>query len=271
MSRDLVCAQLELDQVGWRRVIKETDACFESIFEEQDDAKIRTMRSPKNLFRSGILQLGFVSPRSDDTIVLSLVDGPPEPLIPFPERLAPIFADDLCREIVMELNASGMSVMQFHRELADGRTEWAVRHRFGRLKRLAWVGIEDILTKGAVQEHIYRATRPTVLSEDFKADVPDALRQTAAWAVFERLSHLVKEAILAGTFDLRDDRHLSWSIVNLDLIGWENVAANLESLEKFAREEERHAKERIGEGAQPIDMTLGLGAYEAPKSLIKAP
>ena len=65
------------------------------------------------------------------------------------------------------------------------------------------------------------------------ANVPDALEKTETWETFMRFSQLVKEAIVAGTFDIRDDRHLSWSIVNLDAEGWQKVIAKMEALGTF--------------------------------------
>jgi hypothetical protein len=137
-SRDLTCTQLELDQLGWERVIKALDTQFELIFEEQDDAKIRTAHTGEELMRAGIFLIGFESPRSDERIALGLAEGSNEPLIPFPERLFPIFADDVCLQIMKTLNRSDMSVKQFHREFGGGTSEGVIRYRFNRLK--GWPG-----------------------------------------------------------------------------------------------------------------------------------
>ena len=269
LSRDLTCTPLELDELGWIRVIAELDAQFESIFEEQDDAKIRVARTGEELMRAGILLFGFESPRSNDRIGLDLVDASGEPQIPFPERLAPIFADDLYMEILAELNKRDMSVTQFHRELASDATLWVVRHRFNKLKELAFVEVVEKVKRGGAQEFIYRATKPAV-DNRLWADIPDALGETETWKTFERFSGYVKEAIVSGTFDIRDDRHLSWSIVNLDREGFENVVAGIEVLATFIRNEEKRARERINGGAKPLTMIVGLSAI-APIVPVKAP
>lgn len=269
LSRDLTCMPLELDELGWTRVIAELDAHFESIFEEQDDAKIRVARAGAELMRAGILQIGFESPRSNERIELGLADALSEPPIPFPERLAPIFADDLCMEILAELNKCDMSVKQFHREFASDETVWVVRHRFNKLRELAFLTVVRKVKRGGAREFIYRATKP-VVDNKLWADVPDALRETRAWKTFERFSDLVKEAIVAGTFDIRDDRHLTWSIVNLDREGFENVVADIEVLAAFIRDEEKRAIKRIDAGAKPLTMVVGLSAI-APIEPVKAP
>lgn len=271
-SRDLTCTPLELDEVGWVRVTSELDSRFESIFEEQDNAKIRVARTGGELIRAGILQIGFESPRCDDNRLapLGLADGSFEPPIPFPERLAPIFADDLCMKILEELNRSDMSVPEFHKRFAVDESEWAVRYRFQRLKDLAWVAIVDKVKRRAAYEKIYRATSPAVAANGPRADVPDVLRTAETWKTFERFTDLVKEAIVASTFDLRDDRHLSWSIVNLDRDGWETVVADTEALTAFIRNEEIRARKRIAAGAKPLTMVVGLAVVESPVGPVKA-
>jgi hypothetical protein len=270
-SRALTCTSLEFDEISWKRVITKLDGDFEAIFEEQEDARVRVACSGAKLYRAGVLQVGFESPRSDERLAVDLADGPWEPLISLPERMAPIFADDLCMQILSELNRSDISVKKFHREFGGDASEGAVRYRFDRLKDLAWIAVVEQIKKRATYENIYRATRPAVSTKGPWADAPDALRKAETWETFLRFSELVKEAIVAGTFDLRDDRHLSWSIVNLDQAGWQKVSANMEKLAASIGEEEKSAQKRIAAGAKPLTMVVGLMATESRPGLVKAP
>jgi len=269
-NRALTVMTLTLDDISWKRVIAKLDSDFEAIFEEQDDARIRSACSGESLMRAGVLQVGFESPSNEDRLAVRLADGSAEPPIPVAERMAPIFADDLCMQILSELNRSDMSVKKFHREFGGDTSEGAVRYRFDRLKNLAWIAVVEQIKKRAAYENIYRATRPTVGTKGAWADAPDALRKTGPWETFLSFSYLVKEAIVAGTFDLRDDRHLSWSIVNLDQAGWQNVGANMEKLAAFVGEEEISAQKRIDAGAKPLTMIVGLMATESRPGLVKA-
>lgn len=270
-SRDMTCTSIEVDDLGWMRVIRRLDSVFEAIFEEQDDAKIRAARTGGELSRIGVLQVGFESPRNSDQLGLGLAGGVPEPLIAFPERLAPVFADDLCIKILEELNRSKMSMHEFHRRFAKDESWWAVRYRFERLKKLAWLTVVDRIKKRGSYEHIYRATGPVLKNNEPWADVPDSLRKTAGWEAFERFSDLVKEAIAKGTFDIRDDRHLSWSNVHLDQDGWENRVRAVNGLAAFLKAEQRQAKKRIAKGAKPLTMVVGLAIIESPIGRVKAP
>lgn len=271
-SRNLTCTPLELDEIEWARVIARLDSDFESIFEEQEDAKIRCTCSGESLIRVGILQVGFESPRTEDRLAVCLADGSFDPPVPLPERMAPLFADDLSLRILSELNTTDMSVKQFHRELAPSdMSEGAVRYRFDRLRELAWIVVVDQVKKRAAYENIYRATRPAVATGGAWAEVPEALEKTETWKTFVRFSNLVKEAIVAGTFDIRDDRHLSWSIVNLDREGWKKVVDNMEKLSMLIIEEEKRARERIAAGERPLTMVVGLAALESRVGPDKAP
>jgi hypothetical protein len=271
-SRDLTCTQLELDEIGWAHLIARFAADLEAIFEEQEDAKIRCTCSGEGLIRAGVLQLGFESPRGDEQLARGLADVSLEPPVPLTERLAPLLADDLAMRILSELNQSDMSVKQFHREVVPSdATEGAVRYRFDRLKDLAWIAVVDQVRKRATYEKFYRATKPPMIRNEPWAGIPGPLAQKEAWQTFVRLSDLVKESIVAGTFDIRDDRHLSWSIVYLDREGWEKVVGNLERLAAFVDGEEARASKRITAGAKPLTMVVGLAAIESRPGPHKAP
>jgi hypothetical protein len=268
---DLACLTLRLDPTGWSRVITELGAHFESIFEEHEDAKIRVARTDEELVRHGILQIGFESPQRDEYLARRLAEGQIEPPIPFPERLAPIFADDLSLAILAALNEGDVSVMQFHRGRGGGASEPAVRYRFGRLKDLGWITVVDKVRRRGAYENIYRATGPATVENGPWADMPQILADSETWTEFVHLSNLVKESITAGTFDVRLDRHVCWAIVNLDRQGRDNVVAGMNELEAFIREEERQAAKRIEAGAEPLTMVVALAALESPVGQAKAP
>ena len=77
--------------------------------------------------------------------------------------------------------------------------------------------------------------------------------------------------MIVGSFDVRTDRCLSWSLIRLDRQGWGNIVAGIESVSQFISEEQRQARLRmIKSGEKPITMAVGLGAYEAPTDEAKA-
>jgi DNA-binding transcriptional ArsR family regulator len=274
LNRDLSCKQLLLDQIGWERAIEAVHAQFVSQFEEQEDARRRVTGSGEELTRADIFLIAFESPvQGDKRPGPCLVESRGEPLVSFPERLYPILADGISRRIVAELNHREMSVTQFHREF-DGTNISGIRRRFKKLEEIAWLMKVNEETGGhrrGATERFYRATRPAII-DNGPWGLPSALSGTHYWSAFELLGRRVNEAIRAGTFDARMDRCVTWSLVSLDRQGWVKVIAGIEALAAFLLEEQERAKDRMAlSGEQPVLMTVGLGAFEAPKDLAKAP
>jgi hypothetical protein len=273
-NRDLSCTQLLLDQIGWERAIEAVEARFVSQFEEQEDARRRVSHSGEGLTRADVFLIAFESPmQGEERTGPSLVERREEPLVPFPERLYPILADEVCRQIVAELNHQEMSVTQFYREFGGANIS-GIRRRFKRLELIGWLKKVSEETgghrRGAI-EHFYRATGPAII-DNGPWTLPDSLSERNSWKVFEFFGEKVKEAIKAGTFDARVDRYITWSLVSLDRQGWANVIAGIEALSTFLFEEQERAKDRAANsGEQPVLMTIGLGAFEAPKDAAKAP
>jgi DNA-binding transcriptional ArsR family regulator len=274
--RDLSCAAFSLDEEGWKRVIAAVDAQFVSLFEEQKDARRRSLLSGEELVRADVFLIAFQSP---DTWVQPaagdlLLEYPREPVIRFPERLAPILEDDVRLEIVSELNKREISVTQFHREFG-GASKPGISRRFKGLEGSGWVAKGQRKTGGTrrgASEQFYRATKPAIHRYDPCADAPSGVEGTESWNAFERLCVSTKEAMAAATLDARMDRYLTWSLISLDRQGWESVIASIESLAEFIRQEQKRAKIRMAKsGEKPTRMTVGLAAFEAFEDSIKAP
>lgn len=274
--RNLSCAAFLLDEEGWKRAIAAVDAQFIGLYEEQEDARRRSLLSGEELTRADVFLIAFQSPDNwvKPTAGDLLLEYPREPLIRFPERLAPILQDDVRLEIVTELNEREISVTQFHREFG-GASKPGISRRFKGLESSGWVAKGERKTGGTrrgATEQFYRATKPAVHHYDFCADAPSALEGTESWNAFERLCASMKEAMATATFDTRVDRYLAWLLISLDRQGWESVIAGIESLDEFIHREQERAKMRMAKsGEKPITMTVGLAAMEAMKDSTKAP
>lgn len=273
-KHDLRCTRLLLDQTGWDRAIEAVAARFASQFEEQEDAKLRVVHSGEALTRKDVFLFAFESPMPGSRLPgPGLVKSRKEPLVPFPERLYPVLADEICRQIVAELNHREMSVTQFHREFGKAPVS-GIRRRFKTLETVGWLKKVNEETGGrrrGTAERFYRATGPAVFGED-PWELPAPARGAPEWKAFELFGEKVKEAIDTGTFDARLDRIVTWSLVSLDAQGWANVIEGVEALSELLLEEQERARERMAESAgDPVYMTVVLGAYEAPKDSAKAP
>lgn len=268
---------LLLDPRGWDEVIAAVDELFESLFEEQADAKLRIFNSgEKPLLATAALAL-FESPPHprgvDGGVRAQLAEGPTSP-VPFSQRLSKVLADDVSLEIVAETNLQEMSARQFHEEVGGASLE-SIRRRFKMLAENGWLSKVSEKRGGkrrGATEHFYRATAPPIFHTQAWVTVPDSVKASYRWRAFEQLSDRVKEAIDAGTFEARTDNHLSWSLLRLDRQGWENVATAVDALFHFACEVEEAAKARMASsGGKPVTADLALAAFESPKDSEKAP
>jgi hypothetical protein len=275
-GRELTCNTFLLDEEGWMRAATATTGRFGLLFEEQEDARRRTIHSGEELVRADVFLIAFepAGAAAQHAVVDQLVECRREPLAPFTQRLAPILRDDLRLGIVGESNGRDVSVPQFHREFG-GASRPVLRRRFKGLERGGWMARTKGVTGGrrrGASEQFFRATKPAIRDHDFGADALRGIAGAEACGAFESLCELAKEAMIAGTFDMRTDRCLSWSLIRLDRQGWENVVAGIESLSRFITEEEQQAKLRMAQsGEKPIPLAVGFGAFEALKETIKAP
>ena len=266
---------LLLDQLGWERVLAAIDGLFEVLFEEQADAKLRIFHSGEKPILATVGLGGFESPMRDGGRVgPSLVEGERDFPIPFPLRISKVFADEVCLKIVTETNLRDMSAPQFHAEFGGDSVD-GIRRRFKMLEKNGWLKKVDEKTggkrRGAV-EYFYRATGPAIYDSGTWSDLPDSIRSSFSWTIFEQLSEQVKEAMEAGTFDAREDRHLSWSLSRLDQRGWEKVVAAVDALFEFIFEEADETEARVAtSGEKTILMTVALAAFESPSESAKAP
>ena len=274
-NRDLSCTRLMLDRLGWENLIEAVEAEFLTIFEEQKDARLRAIATGEELMRKDVLMIAFESPLGEDGLPdRQLVQSADEPLIPFPERLAPFLADDLSRRIVGELERRQMSIPEFHREVG-GATVGGIRRRFKKLETSGWLKRVDRKTGGRLRgasEYFYRATQPAFDADDAWSRPPPSLEGSERWRTFEGFSDEVVAAMRAGAFDRRLDRYVTFSFLSLDLEGWEHVVAGIEALAGFMRDEQQRAADRMAEsGEAPLAATVGLAALEAPANSAKAP
>jgi DNA-binding transcriptional ArsR family regulator len=280
-ERHLTWTALALDQLGWERIITAADSLFESLLEEQTDAKLRIAASDEETILATVALMAFESPGADNLesrsgLVLPVVEA--DHCFDSAEanmlRLSKIFADPLKLKIVTELNLREMSPSQFHSEFGGGPLS-ALDHRFKYLVKLG--SLVEVKTKtggtrrGAT-EHFYRATGPAIFDIHSWSEVPGSLKTRYSWNTFEQLVEQVAKAMVAGTFDARPERHLTWSLLRLDQRSWEQVIAATDANFAFLVEEEAAAARRIEEsGEKPIRATVATAAFESPKEALEAP
>ncbi len=282
-DRHLSWTPVLLDQVGWERLIAAADAVFRTVLEEQARASRRLARGGRSDVATVALAV-FESPmwlqHENDWRSRPYASGQEIEAAATIDRtsffpmLARVCANPLDLQIVGELNRRELSPKGLH-ALMDDLTLPGSDRRLRKLARQGWATEVRRETGGARRgavEHFYRAVGPALIDSESWADIPDAIKVTITSRTFEQLREKVKEAVDVGTFDARTDRHLTWSLLRLDRIGWEMVVDVVDTFFEALFDEEKSAKQRIREsGEKAILTTIGLAAFKSPKDSVKVP
>jgi DNA-binding transcriptional ArsR family regulator len=177
-------------------------------------------------------------------------------------RLAKALSHPLRAHVLTILNERVASPNQIANELEEplGNVSYHV-------KTLAEMGcIELVKTeprRGAI-EHFYRAVvRPFFSDRDWKR-LPPSARQGISDATLQLIWEDTSDALDAGTFDGRSDRHLSRRSLVLDPTGWDQVNGLLaEAMNRVGEIEADCAKRRSGNGEAAISTKMVLMHFES--------
>jgi hypothetical protein len=180
-------------------------------------------------------------------------------------RLAKALSHPLRAHVLTILNERVASPNQIAGELDEplGNVSYHV-------KTLAEMGcIELVRTeprRGAI-EHFYRAVvRPFFSDQDWKR-LPPSARQGISDATLQLIWEDTSDALSAGTFDRRTDRHLSRSPLVLDEQGWEQVNdLLLEMMNRVMEIEAESAKRRAADGEAGMNTKMVLMHFESSGS-----
>jgi len=187
------------------------------------------------------------------------------------ERLAVVYADELRMKIVTEAYMREISPKSFHAEFGGGSVPRVAQH-FERLVEADWLTLTRTETGGARRgavEHFYRATELAIFEEETWAALPASMRATFSWITFEQLTERVSDAIVAGTFNARDDRHLSWTPILLDDLGWQRMISAADVVFRTLLEEQDRSNLRLsnsggGLDGTPLLATVAIAVFESP-------
>jgi hypothetical protein len=251
-DRVLSTASFPLDEEGWLEAHGVVESCFRLLAQEQMDAKVRLSSAGE----PGILMM--VSMANIEVPGEALGDKAPKGgrhLAPamnldldilLETRLAKVFGDPVNIRIVSEVDDAAMSPSELAERIGD-LPVWHVDKKCKHLEKYGWVARVEERTGGArrgAKEVYYRATRPPAEVElwpkDARANSPDqggtTLHDFYQWVV---------ASFDSGILDERHDRHLTWSALLVDELGWTQVTGLLTDAEKRLAEVRRRAAGRL--------------------------
>lgn len=181
------------------------------------------------------------------------------------QKLVKALAHPLRVEILTILNERMASPNELSKELDEGLSQ--VSYHVKVLKDFECIEMVKTEPRRGAVEHYYRATARAFLSDKDWRSLPDSVKPGVSASSIRMIIENVFDALKVGTFDSREDRHISWTPGVVDEQGWKELVALInETLAKIikihAASAKRLAKSKSGEKGIPVNVVLMN--YETP-------
>ncbi len=177
------------------------------------------------------------------------------------QKLVKALAHALRVEILTILNERMASPNELSKELDEGLSQ--VSYHVKVLKDFECIEMVKTEPRRGAVEHYYRATARAFLSDkDWKA-LPDSVKPGMSASFIKMLIDDVVGALQGGTFDARDDRHVSWTPGVVDEQGWTELTELLEeTLKKIVAIQTKAAARLAKSKEEGIPVAVGMLGYE---------
>jgi hypothetical protein len=186
-------------------------------------------------------------------------------------RLMRAMAHPMRIQIVSEINKPGRTLSPSRFAEMVERPLSLVGYHFKELEKFECIELVERRPVRGATEHVYRASRRVLFDSNEWAQLPAIMKAGTAGRALTDYLLAAREAIEEGTFEARDDSHLTWTTVRVDERGWcKGSTIVAEALDKLLALEEECAP-RIAAGAEQLDATFGLGMFESPRRDVGEP
>lgn len=163
------------------------------------------------------------------------------------------------------LNERVASPNEISKEL--GESVGHVSYHIKVLRECECIELVDTAPRRGAMEHYYRATDRAFLKAEEWAELPKTIRPGLSSSALKTVINDAASALLAGTFDKRTDRHLSWTPMILDEDGWDELKGALEeTLENVLEIQAKSAARLTKADAVGIPVSVAMMGFEAPPS-----
>lgn len=260
----------ELDEQGWCVALAAVERCFKELSQIETDARTRMdhgFGSPLSMIVNlAAFELPPAKASNPSSTQLPRVDQSSFVRHHWPQRIGKVFVDPLNLAIIDILNRAMMTSNELH-DYFGLRTPRALRERCESLAELGWLTMLDGNSLGGsnrdTRSHYFRAASPKTSKAAILRPVPKSARDGEVYGIFDRFSSASVDALEAGTFNRRADRHLTLSQLVVDELGWDQVvetlAACTQSLEK-TQLSARWQKKKV----ETFSIGLMVSGIEAP-------
>jgi DNA-binding transcriptional ArsR family regulator len=185
------------------------------------------------------------------------------------QRLVKALAHPLRVEILTILNERMASPNELSKELEEGLSQ--VSYHVKVLKDFECIEMVKTEPRRGAVEHYYRATERAFLTDRDWQNLPSSVKPGVSASVVELFMAEVATALQHGTFDAREDRHLSWTPGVVDEQGWnESVDLINETLERVIEIHADSVKRLSKSGEEGIPAIAVLMNFEGVSPESKA-
>jgi DNA-binding transcriptional ArsR family regulator len=188
------------------------------------------------------------------------------------QRLVKALAHPLRVQILTILNERIASPNELANELEEGLSQ--VSYHVKVLKDYKCIELVKTEPRRGAVEHYYRATsRPFLADRDWQK-LPDSVRPGMSADLLQMLVGDAVAALEEGTFDARDDRHMSRYPMIVDEKGWSDLISLLDTTLQRVTAIQTTSAQRLGKkDAEGFTVSVGMMAFEAPpaRRQVKAP
>lgn len=178
---------------------------------------------------------------------------------------------ELLRALGHEIRIHILSILA-HRDLSPaelarerGEPVSKVAYHFRMLDELGCAEVVRTRQVRGSVEHFYRRTGFSVYDDEAWSRVPAEVQDVVTGTTVDTLVGRIAQAMRAGTFNARGDRHLTWTPVQLDEKGWREMVALLAATFDEVTEIEARAASRLdGKGGPALTATVAIAGFESP-------
>jgi DNA-binding transcriptional ArsR family regulator len=180
------------------------------------------------------------------------------------ETLVKVVAHPLRVQALSVLTERSASPKELAAELGSpvGNISYHVRE----LDQVGLIELVDEKKRRGAVEHFYRAiARPLLSAEEWERLSLDDRRGFSTW-IIQLLLVDASQALAAGTFDARDDRHLSHTPVLVDEEGWRELVEIQATALRAVLETQAASAARLGatDGEEGIPTVAAMTLFEMP-------
>ena len=183
-------------------------------------------------------------------------------------RVSKVFADPLRVKILSECQMRPVSPQGFFEEFGEVSLD-RISRAFDVLVQYDWigrVGADSGQGSSDTAEYLYRAVDIAIVDDATMEEASGPMRRLVSMTVFESLADRVKEAVDAGTFEVRADS-TSHGRRRARPAGMEQGHREGRCSFLLSSKEQEDANARMAEsGEEPIPMTVALLGFESPKA-----